>query len=234
MTRKRCVRHRRAHRSRAGLHQIDRTSSTPGRATRRMQDFLNYLVLGITRGLDVRADRARLHPRLRRPPADQLRAQRGVHVRGVRQLPRRQPGRVATPDPAVVRRDRASCCSGWLSGAAVGAVVALEPRTRGLPTTAQTRRTEAGVPDQRDRHRPSSSPSWPASCSTGRRTTSSPTTSTRTSRILDVGGVHITLMQTIIIVSALLMMVVPRPAGLADQARPQHPRRRGGRARPPR
>ena len=71
-----------------------------------LSDFLNYLIARDHARVDVRAHRARLHARLRRPAADQLRAQRGVHVRGLRQLPRR-PGRR--------RRRQRTCPARWRS-----------------------------------------------------------------------------------------------------------------------
>ena len=132
-----------------------------------MQDFLNFLILGLTRGSMYA-----------------LIALGYTLVYGVLQLINFAHSEVfmsgAFGSYLVVNSDRRSdgasprgtaCSSVILLGLALRSARRrrrrLGPGTGGLSTTATARCTQAGVPDQCDRRLVLPRPSWSASCSTG-------------------------------------------------------------------
>ena len=102
--------------------------------------------------------------------------------------------------------------------------------TGGLPTAATTRCSQAGVPDQCDRGVVLPLPARRQAVQPADQQHLPDVLRHEQARSFSIGGVNITVMQVIIIGLRHGDDGLPGPAGVRHQARPQHPRRRRGRA----
>ena len=122
------------------LHNLDQDSRTSS----------TVVLIGLTQGIGLRARRARLHARLRHPPADQLRARRRVRPqRPVREHVSSSPssGSTSLGGP---RRSSPACSVTFLIVVAFGATAQLHDRVRGLSPPASG--SAARGADHRGRH----------------------------------------------------------------------------------